>query len=167
MYVGQSGGVSSCGGPVFKWGRGTEWFIEIQAFSPSYDLAPPPPFLPSSPVSKLDRRHTGRLRKTYNFLTWDGGGGSLIIRRRESLVLYKSFSALWDEAYSYQQPLSSVPQRTDDQKEKKVRLTLAKWLEILTVDAKNLNSLGSSKASADTVDSAGRQIKQNTKNPPV
>ncbi len=29
-----------------------EWFIEDQAFSPSYDLAPPPP-PPSSPVSKL------------------------------------------------------------------------------------------------------------------
>jgi hypothetical protein len=36
--------------------------IENQAFSPSYDLAPPSPS-PSSPVSKLDQRHTGRLRK--------------------------------------------------------------------------------------------------------
>ncbi len=39
-----------------------------------YDLAPPPSSLPS-PVSKLDRRHTGRLRKRENFLTEEGAGG--------------------------------------------------------------------------------------------
>ncbi len=43
-----------------------EWFIEVQAFSPSYALAP---FPPTSPDSKLDRRHTRRLRKR------DGRGG--------------------------------------------------------------------------------------------
>ncbi len=67
---------------------------EGQAFSPSYDLAPPPP-PPPSHVSKFDRRHTGRLRKRDKLLT---GGGSRIIRRRESLVLYKSFNScntLW------------------------------------------------------------------------
>jgi hypothetical protein len=37
-------------------------YIEDQAFSPPYDLAPPPPPTPS-PVSKLYRRHTERLRK--------------------------------------------------------------------------------------------------------
>ncbi len=38
--------------------KNIEWFIEDQAFSPSYDLPslpPPPPRL----VGKLDRRHTG------------------------------------------------------------------------------------------------------------
>jgi hypothetical protein len=42
-------------------------FIEDQATSPSHDLAPPPP-PPPSPVSKLIRQHTGRLRKR------EGGG---------------------------------------------------------------------------------------------
>ncbi len=51
-----------------------QWFIEDQAFSPSYDLAPPP-LSPPSPVGKLGRRHTGRLKKRYNFLTREGGGG--------------------------------------------------------------------------------------------
>ncbi len=38
---------------------------EYQAFSPSYDFAPPPPPLPTlpSPVSRPDRRHRGKLRK--------------------------------------------------------------------------------------------------------
>jgi hypothetical protein len=35
--------------------------IDVQAFSPLYDLAPPPS---PSPHSKVDRWHTGRLRKT-------------------------------------------------------------------------------------------------------
>ncbi len=40
-----------------------EWFIMGQAFSPSYDLAP-------LPVSKLDRRDTGKLKKRdHNLLT--------------------------------------------------------------------------------------------------
>jgi len=39
-----------------------EWIMEDQAFSPSYDVAPRPP-PPPSPVSNIDRRHTGRLRK--------------------------------------------------------------------------------------------------------
>jgi hypothetical protein len=48
-----------------------------------------------SPVSKLDRRHAERLRKRDNFLTreWGRGWGrSQIKRRRESLVLKKSFN---------------------------------------------------------------------------
>ncbi len=66
-----------------------ECFIEDQAFSPSYDLAP---------VSKLDGRHIGRLRKRDNMLTREGRGGwgrSQIIRQRGSLVLFKSFNTLW------------------------------------------------------------------------
>ncbi len=58
-----------------------EWFIEDQAFSPSYDLAPPAPPLPSS-VSKLSLflrlpvcRRTGGGR---------GWGRSQIIRRQEA-----------------------------------------------------------------------------------
>jgi hypothetical protein len=35
------------------------------------------PLPPSSPVSKLDRRHTGRLRKGDNLLTGGGGGGRM------------------------------------------------------------------------------------------
>ncbi len=48
-------------------------FIEGQAFPRSYDLAPRPA-PPTSLVTKLDQRHTGRLRKKDKFLT--GGGGS-------------------------------------------------------------------------------------------
>ncbi len=48
-----------------------EWFLEDQAFSPSYDLAPPPP---PFPVSKLDRQHTGILRNKDIFLTGVGRG---------------------------------------------------------------------------------------------
>jgi hypothetical protein len=76
--------------PLYKWNvsgyeqESVERFIENQAFSPSYDLAPPP----TPPVSKLSlfpslpvcRRSRGR---------------SLIIRRRrESLGLYASFNTL-------------------------------------------------------------------------
>jgi hypothetical protein len=49
-----------------------EYFIEGQAFPPPYDLAPRPPLPPPSPVSKLVRRHTGRLRKRYNLLMGEG-----------------------------------------------------------------------------------------------
>ncbi len=48
--------------------------IEDHAFSPLYDLAPPPPQVPLSPVSKLDRRYTVRLRKRNNLLTREGEG---------------------------------------------------------------------------------------------
>jgi hypothetical protein len=54
-------------------------------------LHPPPP-----PVSKLDRRHTGR-RKERQFgdcREERGRAWSLIIRPQESLVLYKSFNHL-------------------------------------------------------------------------
>jgi hypothetical protein len=55
-----------------------EWFIHkiyrfrvSQAFSRLYDLAPHPP---RPPVSKLDPRHTGRLRKRDNLLPGERGG---------------------------------------------------------------------------------------------
>jgi hypothetical protein len=70
-------------------GREYELFLQDQAFPPSCDLAPHPPS-PTSHVSNLDRRHTGRLRKRGNLLM--GGGRSQIIWRRESLDLYKSFN---------------------------------------------------------------------------
>ncbi len=52
---------------------------------------------PPSTISKLDRRHTGRLRKKYN-LTTRGGGGCRAesIRPQESLVFYKLFNPLWN-----------------------------------------------------------------------
>ncbi len=51
-----------------------------------------------SPVRKLDRRHTERLRKRDNLLIGEGGMGwarGQITRPQESLVLYKSFNTLW------------------------------------------------------------------------
>ncbi len=67
-----------------------EWFIEGQAFSRRYDLAPRPP-PPPPPVSNLDRR----LRQPAD--GWGGGMGwvrSQIIRSQESLGHYKSFNTL-------------------------------------------------------------------------
>ncbi len=49
-----------------------EWFIEDKAFSPSYDLAPPPPPPLRPAISKLDWPHTGRLRKKDNLMTEEG-----------------------------------------------------------------------------------------------
>ncbi len=66
--------------------------MEEQALPLSYDLAPPP----TSAVSKLDRRHIERMRKRDKLLTAGEGGGKLI-RRRESLVLYKIIQ-LWYDA---------------------------------------------------------------------
>ncbi len=51
-----------------------EWFIKRQAFSPVLwfcSSSTPSP----SPVRKADRRHTGRLRKSDNLLTGEGGEG--------------------------------------------------------------------------------------------
>jgi hypothetical protein len=75
----------------------TERFIEDQAFLRLYDSAPRP--LPPHPtVSKLDRRHTGRVRNRGKLLTGERGEGegvrSQIIRPQESLVLSKSFNPL-------------------------------------------------------------------------
>ncbi len=78
-----------------------EWFIEGQAFSWSYDLVPRPPPPPSCPVSKLDRRHTGKLKKRDNLLTGEGGEGvgeEPNHRPQESLVLYNPFNTLCKHA---------------------------------------------------------------------
>ncbi len=51
-----------------------------------------------SPVSKLDWRHTGRLRKRENCwreIRVRGWARSKIVRRRDSLVLCKSLNTLW------------------------------------------------------------------------
>ncbi len=70
---------NKCGFKVFSMlplaTGSTEWFKEDQTFSLSYDLAPPSTPSHLSPVSKLDRRHTGRLRKRDNLLTGEGGWG--------------------------------------------------------------------------------------------
>ncbi len=84
--------------------EGFEWFIDGQAFSPSYDLAHPPS-PPTSPVRKLERRHTGKRWKRDNLLTGEGGGQ--IIRQRESLVLSKSFNTLWSVLSYYRSPVCS------------------------------------------------------------
>jgi hypothetical protein len=73
-------------------------------FLATYNLAPPHPFPSPSPISKLDRRHTGKLRKRENIQTGENGRGwrrSQIIRRLESLVLYKSFKTLWCGRFFY------------------------------------------------------------------
>jgi hypothetical protein len=49
-----------------------ECYTEDQAFS-RFGSSPTLPY--PSPVSKLDQRHTGRLRKRGNLLTSDGGKG--------------------------------------------------------------------------------------------
>jgi hypothetical protein len=46
-----------------------------QAFSRSVDLAPRPSPHPPSAISKLDRRHAGRLRKKDNLPKGQGGEG--------------------------------------------------------------------------------------------
>jgi hypothetical protein len=64
----------------------------MQAFlpSPAWLLTLIPPL-----VRKLDRRHTGRLKKIDKPTGGRSGcGRSKILRRRESLVLYKSFDTL-------------------------------------------------------------------------
>jgi hypothetical protein len=76
-------------------------------------LSRPPP----SPVSKLDRRHTGRLRKRDNLLLregWRGWGRSQTTRLRESLILHKSFN-IWYQATARDMergsPLTNSPEK--------------------------------------------------------
>jgi hypothetical protein len=76
---------------VREWGdpvptKDRHWYA---VYSVIWPLLPPP-----SPVSKLDRRHTGRLRKKDNLLTGERGR-SQIIRRGERLVLYNILNTLW------------------------------------------------------------------------
>ncbi len=65
-----------------------EWFIEHQAFSPSYDWASPPPSWTCDTCRKTEKeKHLADGR-------WGRGWRSQIIRRRESLVMCKSFHTL-------------------------------------------------------------------------
>jgi len=76
-----------CMCPQYNYGLSTReyWmFIEDLAFLFSYNLAPPPPIRNMSIFLSLPVCHRSR-----------GGGMSLIILQRESLVLYKSFNTLF------------------------------------------------------------------------
>jgi hypothetical protein len=69
----------------------TECIIESQAFSPSCDLAPPSPVTYVRPATqrkteKEKQFADGRVRREW--------GRSQIIRRRESLLLYKLVDTL-------------------------------------------------------------------------
>jgi hypothetical protein len=75
-----------------------KWFIEDQAFSPSFDFAPPPtPFLPLPSVSSTgDTQEDWERETSWRERGAEGvGGRSQTMRRRESQVLYKSFNTLW------------------------------------------------------------------------
>jgi len=80
--------------------KNREHWIEDQAFSSSYDLASLP--LPPSRPYRLDRRHTGRLRKRDNNLlpAGMGGGGRAKSWQPESMVLYNSFHTLCSRLWS-------------------------------------------------------------------
>jgi hypothetical protein len=56
--------------------------------------------LPLSPVSKLDRRHTGRLRKRVSLLTGEGEKGmSVEPTIARNLTCYKPFNTLCHTPY--------------------------------------------------------------------
>ncbi len=71
--------------------KSIECFLEDQAFSPSYDSVPPPPFhRPAATHRKSEKERRLADRR--------GGRGwvrSRVIRSQKSLVLYKSFNTLW------------------------------------------------------------------------
>ncbi len=68
-----------------------EWFIVDQAFSQEYDSAftPPPLLSTSCPSFSVSSRASWRERGE------EWGRSHILQRRRESLVLYKSFNTLW------------------------------------------------------------------------
>ncbi len=73
-------------------------FLAVVWFGSSPTPLPHPP----SSLSKLNRQHTGRLRKKDKLLTGEGGRGwarSWIFRPQESLFIYKSFGNLWSNLY--------------------------------------------------------------------
>jgi hypothetical protein len=71
---------------------GIERFTETRLSCRRIILAPPPPSPTHPPsVSSTATQHSGR-----ETTCWRKGVGSQIIRRRGSLVLYKSFNTLWD-----------------------------------------------------------------------
>ncbi len=74
------------------------WIIEDQAFSPSNDLAPSPS-PPPSPVSKLDQRHRGRLRKRDSRGERKEGAKSHV--GKKILVLYNTLNTLWIELSTF------------------------------------------------------------------
>ncbi len=94
------------GNRVVPW-ESIEWFIEGQAFSPSYDLAPPPPSSPF-PLSVCHR---------LSLLAGDGWGRGLGRSQskwwRESLVLYKSLIISGWYCLTY---YSKVGSRSDTQR---------------------------------------------------
>ncbi len=80
-----------------------EWSIaRTRLFSPSYDLAPPHP----STVSKLDRRHTGSLRKRDNFLMVERGRG--LGRRQNHTTAARNSPPLQSIQYSVMHPVFGV-----------------------------------------------------------
>jgi hypothetical protein len=76
---------------MWQLAESIECFLEDQAFSPSFDLAPPPPL--SSFSRQLARPATHEERQLATGREWGSLGDGQIIRR-ESLVLYKSFNTL-------------------------------------------------------------------------
>jgi hypothetical protein len=69
------------------------------SFSDSYDLAPRPPPNPlPPPVSKLDQRHSGRLREREKLLKVEvgegGGRGAESYNRKKVCLLYETFNTL-------------------------------------------------------------------------
>jgi hypothetical protein len=72
-------------------------FIEDQAFSPSYDLAPPPPPSPLSGQQVVSRFKSSCVSpvELTDGRRGRGWGRSQIVRRRVSLVLHISLNTLW------------------------------------------------------------------------
>ncbi len=76
------------------WAESIEWYVEDKALSLSYDLAPHPHPLPSSPVSKLSLYLSLHVRRRSSLLMGEEGSGGGV-RGAKSHVLYKSFNTLW------------------------------------------------------------------------
>jgi hypothetical protein len=70
------------------------WYIEDQAFSPSYYLAPRPPLPPLQSACCLSFSVFLCVAFRAYCRERGKGGRSQIIRQRESLILYKSFNTL-------------------------------------------------------------------------
>jgi hypothetical protein len=87
----------TCWKAIIRWqAKHIKWFIEDQAFSLSYDLAPPPPS-PLSVSKSTGDTQEDRERET---TCWQEGRGrgwgkGKITRPQESLALYKSFDTRW------------------------------------------------------------------------
>jgi hypothetical protein len=77
--------------PVLVVPERIEGFIEGQAFLRGRMIRLHAQTLPPSPISKLDRRHIGRLRKRGNLLKEEGEGGG---RGAESCERKKAWSSI-------------------------------------------------------------------------